>query len=60
MSGRSEPETAQTSLSDMSMRQGEIGGGRPADSDGLLLLHELPRSRTPVRAAGFRAAIAQS
>jgi hypothetical protein len=27
----------------MSMRQGEIGDGRPADSDRLLLLRELPR-----------------
>jgi hypothetical protein len=39
------------------MRQGEIRGIRSADSDLLLLLYELPRSRTPVRAADFRAAV---
>ena len=37
------------------MRQGEIGGSRPADSDRLLLLRELPRSRKSLRAAAFRA-----
>jgi hypothetical protein len=42
MGGRSEPETAKTPLRDMPMRQGEIGGSRPADSDRLLLLRELP------------------
>jgi hypothetical protein len=37
------------------MRQGEIGGSRPADSDRLLLLRELPRSRKSLRATAFRA-----
>ena len=56
----SEPETAKAPLRNMSMRQGGIGGGRPADSDRLLLLRELPRGRKPLRATGFRAARAQS
>ena len=42
------------------MRQGEIGGSRPADSDRLLLLRELPRSRKSLRATGFRATRPQS
>ena len=42
------------------MRQGEIGGSRPADSDRLLLLRKLPRSRQSLRATGFRATRAQS
>src|SRR3979411_3007759 len=53
-SGRSEPETAKIPLRDMPMRQGEIGGSRPADSDRLLLLRELPRSRKSLRATAFR------
>src|SRR5260370_1402821 len=56
----SEPETAQTPLGDVPMGKGKVGGSRPADSDRLLLLHELPRSRTSVRAAGFCAARARS
>src|ERR1700694_4298027 len=58
--GRSEPETAKTPLRDMPMRQGEIGGSRPADSDRLLLLRELPRSRKSLRATAFRATRPQS
>src|SRR5271166_7095694 len=58
--GRSEPETAKTPLRDMPMRQGEIGGSRPADSDRLLLLCELPRSRKSLRATAFRATCPQS
>src|SRR5712671_5622189 len=60
MGGRSEPETAKTPRRDMPMRQGEIGGSRPADSDRLLLLHELPRSRKSLRASAFRATHPQS
>jgi hypothetical protein len=60
MGGRSESETAKTPLRDMPMRQGEIGGGWAADSDRLLLLRELSRSRKPLRATGFRATGAQS
>src|SRR6267142_3909832 len=56
MGSRSEPEAAQTPFRDMPMRQGEIRGSWPADSDRLLLLHELPRSRTSVRAVGVCAA----
>jgi len=37
------------------MRQGEIGGGQPTDSDRLLLLRELPGSRKSLRATSFRA-----
>ena len=59
MGSRSEPEAAQTPFRDMPMRQGEIRGSCPADSDRLLLLHELPRSRTSVRAVGFCAARAR-
>ena len=44
----------------MPMRQGEIGGSRPADSDRLLLLRELPRSRKSLRATGLRATHPQS
>jgi len=44
----------------MPMRQGEIGGSRPADSDRLLLLRELPRSRKSLRATAFRATRPQS
>ena len=44
----------------MPMRQGEIRGSRPADTDRLLLLRELPGSRKSLRATGFRAARAQS
>jgi hypothetical protein len=60
MGGRSEPETAKAPLRDMPMRQGEIGGSRPADFDCLLLLRELSRSRKPLRTPGFRATRAQS
>ncbi len=60
MGSHSEPEAAQTPFRDMPMRQGEIRGSWPADSDRLLLLHELPRSRTPVRGASFRAGRARS
>ena len=60
MGGRSEPEAAKTPLRDMPMRQGETGSRRPADSDCLLLLRKLPRSRKPLRATGFRATRAQS
>src|SRR5580700_9835283 len=56
----SEPEAAQTPFRDMPMRQGEIRGTRSADSDLRLLLYELPRSRTPVRAIDVRAARARS
>src|SRR5579862_1109519 len=41
----------------MPMRQGEIRGTRSADSDLLLLLYELPRSRTPVRAIDVHAPV---
>ena len=41
MGRRNEPETA---LRDVPMRQGEIPGSRPTDSDRLLLLHELPEA----------------
>jgi len=60
MGGRSEPETAKTPLREMPMWQGGIGGSRPADSDRRLLLRELPGSRNPLRAIGFRAIRAQS
>src|ERR1700685_1444817 len=56
----SEPEAAQPPFRDMPMRQGEIRGIRSADPDLRLLLYELPRSRTPVGAADFRAAGARS
>src|ERR1700676_4091499 len=58
--GRNEPEPPKTHLRDMPMRQGEIGGSRPADSDRLLLLRELPRSRKSLRATAFRATRPQS
>src|SRR5580700_1930450 len=56
----SEPEAAQTPFRDMPMRQGEIRGIRSPDTDLLLLLYELPRGRTPIRATDFRAAGARS
>ena len=56
MGSRGEPEAAQAPFRDMPMRQGEIRGGWPADPDRLLLLHQLPGSRTSVRAVGVSAA----
>src|ERR1700733_13314932 len=56
---RREREAAQISPRDVPMRQGEIRGRRAANFDRILLLHELPGSRSSVRAAGFRAARAR-
>jgi hypothetical protein len=45
---RSEPETIQTAFRDVPMRESQVRGSRAADFDRLLLLHELPGSRTSI------------